>query len=360
MLRTSQNVQAGHAVRRHIHPARRALVPLRENGKGVTMIDFKSLALATIEHAVIPGVSIHLMNIGPKLATEMLECNTNGQRPLSDANVSRYGEDILEGAWRFAGDPIRFNAAGELIDGQHRLTAVAEAKEEETFVVITGLDHGIMAAIDSGRRRTFANLLKIEHPDISYSRTISGIVTRALYWERGNYSDRIARTATASNHNIVPSSAALMATFHTVQRNLGVTFEHAAKVGHQCNANYPGITPTSYGFLWIQLSEINKDLREAFFHELLVEPRSASFTYPIEALKKRLMKLADSAHESWPSHIQTHFLNTVVNAWVRDQEITALRTPPVQNHMTLAQLDIPAELIANVVDASGMQRPLEV
>lgn len=304
------------------------------------VINFAEHAYGSLKCDELPGVEIFLVPVSPALAKQMLEDNTSGQRNPSGSTIDRYVSDIIEGAWRFAGDPLRYNAAGELIDGQHRLAAVAEADAEQVFVVITGLDPDIMDAIDTGRKRSFADLVKIKHPAISYAKTISGVCSRLWYYDHGNYFIKgLTRTASTNEYTgAVPSYSALTDTMNSWQAKTGTTLEQAVKVGHRAASVLPGISSFTFATVYMLMSERDKDVREAVFHELLVEPRSTSVNYPVNALKSRLMRLANNSNESWNAQLQTHFLTIIINAMMSGDEVSILRTPPALQFPHLREL----------------------
>src|SRR5690606_5321337 len=71
----------------------------------------------------------------PDTAVRLLERNTLN-RPLSDQHVKRIASQISAGKWRFNGDTIKLSECGDVLDGQHRLWAVIEAKKPvETLIV---------------------------------------------------------------------------------------------------------------------------------------------------------------------------------------------------------------------------------
>lgn len=295
------------------------------------MIDFKRHSVAEMKTDELPGINIYLINISPMLAQQMLKDNAIGQRTPSASTIDRYESDIAVGAWKFAGDPIRYNAAGNLIDGQHRLAAISAGESDVLNIVITGLDPDIMAAIDTGRRRSLNDLISIEHPDIRYPKTIAAILSRLWYWEKAEcfYVKNVSRLASSGNlANATPSFATLIDTMHRWEAKVGTSLEQAAKWAHLVQGKNPGITASTWGAVYMQMSETDKDVREAIFHELVYEPRSTSMSYPVNALRSRLMKLAKNVNERWSPVVQHHFTNIVINALMSGDEITTLRTPP--------------------------------
>lgn len=103
---------------------------------------------------------IEVENITPELAKEYLQANVKNRRASKRA-VRLYKRDIEAGNWKFTGDPIRFNGAGTLIDGQHRLLAIAETGVTLPCLVIRGLDLDVQEHIDQGYKRQVSHHLQM-------------------------------------------------------------------------------------------------------------------------------------------------------------------------------------------------------
>lgn len=89
--------------------------------------------------------------IAPEMAMRLLEHNSLN-RPLSQAHVERIASQILHGKWRFNGDTIKIAEGGDILDGQHRLWAIIEAKAPVETMVVTGISPDAFATIDTIRK----------------------------------------------------------------------------------------------------------------------------------------------------------------------------------------------------------------
>jgi len=94
---------------------------------------------------------IERVKITPKMAMDLLEHNTLN-RPLSDGHVKRLAQQIIDGKWKYNGDTIKVSKDGAILDGQHRLWAVIEAKRPIETVIIRGIARDAFATIDTTRR----------------------------------------------------------------------------------------------------------------------------------------------------------------------------------------------------------------
>lgn len=80
-------------------------------------------------------------------------------RTLSDAKVMEYALAIDSGAWSVNGETVKFDEAGHLFDGQHRLEACVLAdKAFRTYVVRGVKDARAMATVDTGKTRTHTDV----------------------------------------------------------------------------------------------------------------------------------------------------------------------------------------------------------
>lgn len=123
----------------------------------------RDTAPVTATPLVYGDVVAHVVNVTPAVARRWLESNTNN-RKKSDQQTARYAADMTSGDWVFTGDPVRFHRTGTLIDGQHRLSAIASIDDSEFSVpllVIEGLGDAAQYAMDQGKKRTTGDQLSL-------------------------------------------------------------------------------------------------------------------------------------------------------------------------------------------------------
>lgn len=128
--------------------------------------------------------SIETIDVTPALAKEWLTRNKRN-RPASTVTIEKYRRDMADGNWQFTGDGIRFDADHNLIDGQHRLNAVATmpTKFSIPMLVIKGLETRSQLVMDQGRRRTPGqqlSLLGIKHANI-----VAAVARLTIMWDEG-------------------------------------------------------------------------------------------------------------------------------------------------------------------------------
>lgn len=105
-------------------------------------------------------VTAEFVQVTPEIATKWLGHNlkNRSRRPRA---TDRYIRDMRNGDWALTGDPVRFAADGQLLDGQHRLTAVVESGVSVVMLVVRGLDTAAQDVMDTGVKRTAADALSL-------------------------------------------------------------------------------------------------------------------------------------------------------------------------------------------------------
>lgn len=99
--------------------------------------------------------------ITPEDAREMLE-HVFINRPKREDQVVAYARDMVNNNWRPVGDPIRVDTNGDLIDGQHRLSAIVASGRTVSMMVVSGVNPEDQIVIDSGVKRRAADYLTLD------------------------------------------------------------------------------------------------------------------------------------------------------------------------------------------------------
>lgn len=146
------------------------------------------------------------IKITPDLAAEWLGKNIENNRAISMATVNQYAIDIIRGKWRSeTGETIKFDRDGRLIDGQHRLKAIVTAQEAVTMQVVTGLEPEVIEVVDTGRKRSAADLLRINQ--VGYSANTAAVARKIILFLRDEktsplLADRM-KTRSISNNEVL-------------------------------------------------------------------------------------------------------------------------------------------------------------
>lgn len=106
-------------------------------------------------------IQTKVQKITPEQASDMLGRNHLNTRSLNTKRVQQFAAVMKAGKWHVTHQGIALDNAGNILDGQHRLYAIVEAKVPVELMVTTGLDQSMFTVIDVGRVRTVADILTI-------------------------------------------------------------------------------------------------------------------------------------------------------------------------------------------------------
>lgn len=113
------------------------------------------------------ALTIKWQDISPKKAEAYLEKNVTN-RPLREDVVRALEADMVSGNWVPTHQGIAFNDRDELIDGQHRLSAIVRSGVTVRMLVTHGLptivgETQTMDVVDRGVGRSIGDQLKLQH-----------------------------------------------------------------------------------------------------------------------------------------------------------------------------------------------------
>lgn len=148
-------------------------------------------------------IKSEVVTLEPEQAREMLETKNTRNRPLNPNTVETYARLIKDGRWKVTHQGIAFDTNGALLDGQHRLAAIAQAGIPVRIMVTHNVDPDEFTVIDVGRRRTPADALGIA--GIEHNRNQIASVARFLRnYDRADSSGWTgAHAARLDNSNIL-------------------------------------------------------------------------------------------------------------------------------------------------------------
>src|SRR5258708_4787520 len=90
--------------------------------------------------------------VTPEMAERWLKGHTNVRR-INWRTVEAMANDMRAGKWDLSHQGICFDGAGNLLDGQHRLSAIVQAGVAVPMLVVTNPEGTARDAIDRGRPR---------------------------------------------------------------------------------------------------------------------------------------------------------------------------------------------------------------
>lgn len=130
------------------------------------------------------GPRTEIVAVTPMLAKKWLATNSRN-RNLRQRAVADYARDMAAGAWTFNGEAIKFSVTGRLLDGQHRLAAVAESGTTVQMLLIWDLPDEAQETMDTGRKRLPADMFSLRGE--TNAAIVASVLRRIWLWEIGDY-----------------------------------------------------------------------------------------------------------------------------------------------------------------------------
>jgi len=144
--------------------------------------------------------------IGPYEARRLLE-ESAPNRSVNDNLVLKYAVAMLDEDWHNIGVPLIFDERGRLLDGQHRLHAVVESDTVQMFTIARGANaKATLMAVDTGRKRTVSDILRIMHNDpenprvFKSIRNLPSVARRVMVYEKTGDMNLNSRVGVSITH----------------------------------------------------------------------------------------------------------------------------------------------------------------
>ena len=118
-------------------------------------------------------MKVSIETITPDTARLWLEIDLNN-RPLRSEHRDHLAKQMTAGLWYTNGDAIRFGNAGNLDDGQHRLSAVVASGVTIQSVVVRGVSDEARATIDLSKSRSVEDYFVMR--EIEYGWLLAGVI----------------------------------------------------------------------------------------------------------------------------------------------------------------------------------------
>jgi hypothetical protein len=263
--------------------------------------------------------------INAEIAIEWLSTQVRN-RSTTETTVNTYRADMRGGRWTFTAEAIKFDWYGHLIDGQHRLEALAGTlgDKEEVIIevlVIRGMDPASQAAMDQGRRRQAGQQLDMQG------------------YKNGMYLASVARTCHAIDEGHIWKAIRNSQMSNTAVEQW--VAEHRAEMdlanNYHSGIRKIGAQPKISGAMLIQFARKDQRAAEEFFDFMCtganLEPGS-----PILALRERFAK-SQRTRERLSDRDTMGFYIQAWNAWRRGGRLHRIQRPKeewTQRHFEIA------------------------
>lgn len=252
--------------------------------------------------------------VTPELALEWLGLNDRN-RPMNKSFVAALAKAIERGEWQVTHQGIAFDEEGTLIDGQHRLAAIAKCGIPVEVMVTREVSRNTFTVMDTGRKRTARDVLALANEANS---THLAAALRGLYlYEK----DQSGRWGGASSQI---SNDQLLAVLeeHPGMRDAvihGIALNRGMKM-----------TTTAASVGWYVTSRERPDIDQTGWKEGLITGANLSAGDPRLTLRNTMLSMASGKVVRRRDDSREHLLYYLKawNAWVEGRNIKLLRRSP--------------------------------
>ncbi|MGA5869305.1 hypothetical protein [Streptomyces cinereoruber] len=248
------------------------------------------------------------MTVTPELAEKWLGQNTHN-RNLREKAVLAYARDMEAGNWAENGESIKFAKDGTLLDGQHRLHAVALSGVSVRMLIVTGLDGQSQETMDDGRKRTLADALNLRGETNAV--ILGALLRRALMWDIGQYRNTGTHT---------PTNAECLA-FLAEHPECRASASVAAALRKPVALPASILALTHWAFTRIDFED------SAFFFEHLGTGANLPQYHPILTLRKKAREVSEGPGRV-PEDMLLAFVIKAWNAYRDGEDVRLLRFRP--------------------------------
>ncbi|MFE3080903.1 hypothetical protein [Nocardia tengchongensis] len=257
-------------------------------------------------------VSTQIEAVDSTQARRWLERNPNN-RPIRQARVQQYYDDMISGRWRLNGEAIKFGPDGELLDGQHRLQAIARTTGMSfPMLIVRGLSPDTQVTMDQGAKRTPGDQLTLTGI-ASHNITVVAAALRVyMMWMEGNLFGDASRGTSQSTTKVVEFANAYPELVAIADRYTSLARRLKARPAVACAVA-------------IRLTEIDPDAA-AEFVRLWDSGAGLGADSPILALRDRLDTIR-TTRVRVSDRDQIGLIVSAWNLWRRGRAVTKLQRP---------------------------------
>jgi hypothetical protein len=210
--------------------------------------------------------------VTPAMAAEWLAKNTSN-RNLNKRLVNDYARDMESGSWVLNGEAVKIGTDGILLDGQHRLAALVQANVAVEMLLVIDLDPKAQDTMDTGRKRSFNDVLSIK--GVANSASVASVAKRMWAWDNGDIK---------FSGNVKPTTAELNA---WIAANPSV--HRSAEIATRTRKGFRAVSQSTAGTAHNMFNRIDPDDTAEFFARF-ASGAGLPEGSPILTLRNRMMR----------------------------------------------------------------------
>lgn len=237
----------------------------------------ENMPLLTFVDNVKEEGDTEIIQVTPYEADYVLKHRNPHNRNIRPHYAGAMARDMLR-YWPVNGETMKFSDAGYLLDGQHRMTALASlvAQVPEGFtirlLVTGGLPSSAQDTMDMGLKRSPGDVLRLHN--IAHPTAVGAITNKLDRWEKGDYRFQVRR-----------NSMTMTEILEFVDSHPGI--HRSAEIARYVRNHFTGLPPSIIGLAHYVFTEIDADTA-AWFFQRLADGADIQLGHPVLTLRESL------------------------------------------------------------------------
>ncbi len=218
--------------------------------------------LSSLQKDEVKSSEAWVVLITPEKAKQLLSMNTRNRdiKPSAQGSITK---QMLDGKFVYNGESIIISGTGFVVDGQHRLWGCVHSGVSFTTLLVSNVDESVMATIDTGSKRTAADVIKIVFPETKNATTVAA-ATQSILTRFDHTNQRLSGN---SRENIKYSNEQILAFYAAHRETISTLTQYST---HLFNiASEPVISSANIAAMIYLMSYRESSLVVNFTEELL-------------------------------------------------------------------------------------------
>lgn len=282
-------------------------------------------------------LKIERILVTPELACEWLEkFNTDNYRKIVPNVIRRYMHDMKHGRWTENSATIAFATDGSLVDGQHRLTAIAKSGMSIWLNVLTGLapeargDHNQ----DRGKPRDIAAFMT--NTGVKNASSVAATIRLLYRLAKGNTADRSGSTSLTDSAMLSVVSQMSQEFFDVVDKVCGSQGKKFAAGSIICS------------FMWLATND-NRAAADTFL-DIFCKKTPALSDHAANSLRDQLISLKNGKTAQVNGDYVLNLFLAAYKAHAAGKSLKMVK--PYQEHQLTAAMKKELKKLADIVNSN--------
>lgn len=212
--------------------------------------------------------------------------NPRNKKPKS---IRAFRQDMIEGRWEYTGEPVNFRQDGSMCNAQNRMHALSETDLEFPFLCVFGVTERAVDVIDSGTKRSDADVLQMVLPDLKIA--ASSFACGAKYFLEA----RQLGGHFWGNSRGVKDVITKPVLVQFCQQNRDLCYEAAATASVTGVDELCFVSVVAYFYLWLSHCGYRSDDESANFFEVLADRADAVRSHPARRARDVLLRYSSQS-----------------------------------------------------------------